>query len=361
MKLFNKAQCMTKLNKNHAGFSLIELLVVITLMGLLAATAAAFVNTLSEQERNDIPYDLTKLRQNQIRHAIIGDTTRTLNDEPMLSGYVADMGRLPANINELITLGTQPPYTEIPLYDAISGYTPITGVPEVLAAGWRGPYLMSAPEGAFRTFRDGWATQSNPVSPSNFGWLVRLIPETPACTTVPNSCTEIAIQSLGADGLPGGADFNADYPDPAASVLVSANEWQLVTPNIQFNITFNKPPLANQTALELRIYYFKDDADNTTLPEDLIVVERSDIPFDLPTTPPIMLVSTSITLDITPLPMGKYAALVWCTLDESGNPTNVIYDGDCDATPTPAVKPYYFSLLPNMALPPTVKIHWNIP
>lgn len=346
------------LRANNKGFTLLELMVVITLMGLVASAGLAMVNNISEQERTDIPNDLTKSKWAQIRYAIIGDSSLSLNNSPMLSGYVADMGRLPANINELIELGDQPAWSELPLYEAIAGYTPSTGVPEKIGAGWRGPYLIGTPEGSIRTFRDGWGTQDNTTNPDDFGWVVRLGPSTPTpgCT-VPN-CTEITVQSLGADGLPYGNGFNADYPADGLN-LVGANEWLVDTSIMQFAIFFNKLPAVAQTALQLRIYYFKDDANNSTPPVDSIKEEVSDIPFDLPVTPS-MPVSTSITLDEKPLPVGKYAALVWCT---QGTPSDadddVVYDGNCDNIPTETVKPYYFTLLPRQTLP--INIYWNIP
>lgn len=345
----------SKLNQAQSGFTLLELLVVTTLMGLVAAAGLAMVNGLSESERTDIPNDLTKSKWAQIRYAIIGDSSLILNNSPMLSGYVADMGRLPANINELIELGDQPAWSELPLYEAIAGYTPSTGVQEKIGAGWRGPYLIGTPEGSIRTFRDGWGTPTNPAKPNDFGWVVGLGPSTSESACSVTNCTEITVQSLGADGLPDGNGFNADYPAKGLN-LVSANEWLVDTSSMQFAIFFNKLPEVAQTALQLRIYYFKDDADNTTPPVDSIKEEVSDILFDTSS----MSVSRSITLDEKPLPMGKYAALVWCT---QGTPSDadddVVYDGNCDNTHTNTVKPYYFTLLPRQTLP--INIYWNIP
>jgi hypothetical protein len=302
--------------------------------------------------------EVTEKRWDEIRKAIIGDSSRTLNGEPMLSGYVADMGRLPRNLTELMVKDyddddnpltpdfVQPAWAELPLYDAIAGYTPPTGVPEKIGAGWRGPYLYT---GGSQYFKDGWNDAE--TTDLNFDWAVTL------------AGGAITVQSLGLDNIAGGTEYNADYPQ-AGIVTVNASEWQLATSTMQFEITFNKAPspLVAQTALELRIYYFKDDANDATLPADSIVEESSDIPFSSPITPP-MQVSTNITITPpTPLPVGKYAALVWCTDDPATaliTEPDAIYDGNCDTTPTATVKPYYFTLLPNMA--PIVKIYWNIP
>jgi len=331
------------------GFTLLELLVVIGLLGLVAMSITSLVVEDQGVKRQEV----TEKRWDEIRKAIIGDTSRTLNGEPMLSGYVADMGRLPRNLTELMVKDydddndpltpefSQPAWAELPLYDAIAGYTPPTGVPEKIGAGWRGPYLYT---GGSQYFKDGWNDAE--TTDLNFDWAVTL------------AGSAITVQSLGLDNLAGGTEYNADYP-VAGIVTVNASEWQLATSTMQFEITFNKPPLAAQTALELRIYYFKDDASDVTPPADAIEEESSVIPFDLPTTPPTP-VSTSITLTVTPLPVGKYAALVWCTQGTASEADDVVYDGDCNSTPIDTVKPYYFTLLPNMTLS-TVKIHWNIP
>lgn len=348
------------LRANNAGFTLLELLVVITLMGLVATAGLAMVNSLSERERTDIPHDLTKSKLAQIRYAMIGDSSLSLNNSPMLSGYVADMGRLPVNINELIELGNQPAWAPIALSDVTPGAT------GEVWGGWRGPYLTSMPEDAIRTFRDGWGTTTDPAKPDDFGWVVGLSPVTvPACNTVPD-CTEITVQSLGADGLVGGNAFDADYPATGLN-LVGANEWQQ-TSSITFDISFNKSPTCTPlpctpptiTGLELRIYNFEDDAivDGTgtpaNAPKDSIVF-RSSNPNAINTSDPVdtfdldgVTNTESVTITET-FPMGRYAAVVWCSAQ------NKVYNGDC--TGSTSKQPYYFTMLNSTS---NITIHWNI-
>lgn len=368
------------LNQHQRGFTLLELLVVITLMGLVATAGLAMVNSLSERERTDIPHDLTKSKLAQIRYAMIGDSSLSLNNSPMLSGYVADMGRLPANINELIELGIQPAWAPI----ALSAVT--TGATGEVWGGWRGPYLTSMPEDAIRTFRDGWGNKNvlasiNPTATGaeieaednrNFGWVVGLSPVTvPVCTTVPD-CTEITVQSLGADGLVGGNAFDADYPATGLN-LVRANEWQQ-TSTITFDISFNKKPTCTPlpctiTDLELRIYNFEDDVivDGTgtpaNAPKDSVVI-RSSNPHSVdpnypaldPAYPIITFSLDDTTISPVPVtitetfPMGRYAAVVWCTAG------NKVYNGDCTGS-TPK-QPYYFTMLNSTS---KITIPWNIP
>lgn len=342
-------------NLAQRGFTLLELLVVTTLMGLVAAAGLAIVNTISEQESTDIPNDLTKSKWAQIRYAIIGDSSLILNNSPMLSGYVADMGRLPANINELIDLGDQPVWTRIQLSDETPG---LTG--EVWG-GWRGPYLTGTPEESRRTFRDGWRTPDNPAKPNDFGWVVNLSSGTLPCT-VPD-CTDIKVQSLGADGLPDGNGFNADYPAGGLN-LVGANEWQQ-TALITFDIRFNKAPCSpspcTSPALELRIYNFEDDfikddpGPPINAPIDSVVM-RSSNPKSIIESDPLVTfnhdgTTNAISVTITDtFPMGRYAAVVWCSAEQK------VYNGNCSGSPEK--QPYYFTML-NTTSP--ITIPWNIP
>ena len=308
---------------------------VIGLLGIVALTATTFI----VEDKGFEFQDATQKRWNQIRKAIIGDTSRTLNNEPIVSGYVADMGRLPANLQELTTQGTQPAWTSIQLSTANPVFTT-----ESLAGGWRGPYLYRAGS-AF--FRDGWSNEDAIAATDaiNFGWQVSHTPvSAPACTTVPD-CTDIQVQSLGRDNAPDGLEFGADFPLTGTN-LVSANEWQLTGATINFNVVFNKPPSTVGTViptytLELRIYFFED----TVIEEEISTAPFSQTTTD--TTPNTQAVSIN-----GPLPMGKYAAAVWCSTPSP----EVVYDGDCAGG---TKQPYYFTLLPSATLP--ITIPWNIP
>lgn len=315
------------MNHLQRGFSLLELLMVVGLLSVLAIASMTVIIDTKDIES----LDATEKRWNQIRYAIIGDTSRTLNNEPMMSGYVADMGRLPANLKELTTQATQPAWASIQL-DTVT--TNVTGS---LSGGWRGPYLYTAGS-AF--FRDGWGNED--VIPANdainFGWQVSHMPASaPVCTTVPD-CTDIQVESFGGDNAAGGAEFGEDFPLTVTN-LVSANEWQLTGATIDFNVVFNKPPSANRNGLELRIYFFED----TAIQEE-ISTEQFDL-LSADTTPNTQSVRIS-----GPLPMGKYAAVVWCSIE------SVVYDGGCTGS---TKQPYYFTLLPSTI--PAITIPWNIP
>lgn len=323
-----------------SGFTLLELLVVITLLGAISlASMTVIIDT------HDIDsLDATQKRWDQIRKAIIGDNSLTLNNSPMLSGYVADMGRLPANLKELVEIGGQPAWNPI----LLSGVT--AGVNGELSGGWRGPYVYTAGS-AF--FRDGWGNDNDtlPITdpdyllPENYGWNVTL-------SGVAPDFTDIAVQSLGANNIlnPADTDYDADFPI-AATQLVHANEWLLTNATVNFNVVFNKPPTAaDQTNLKLMVYFFEDDA-TVNLPTDSIQPESSSAfsHVQASTTPHTEPVSIN-----GPLPMGKLAVVVLC----DGAIPKKVYDGDC-SNATNNKQPYYYTLLPSTV--PPITIPWNIP
>jgi prepilin-type N-terminal cleavage/methylation domain-containing protein len=317
-------------HKRQQGFTLLELLVVIGLLGLVAMSITSLVVEDQGVKRQEV----TEKRWDEIRKAIIGDTSRTLNGEPMLSGYVADMGRLPANLKELIAQGDQPDWTSV----ALSSVEPNMNMTGELSGGWRGPYLYT---GGSQFFRDGWGNvdPDNTEDNKNFGWVVGL------SGTVPN-ITDIAVQSLGFNNAIGGDGYDED--SPSVATIANANGWQLNSSNVTFNVVFNKPPAADQNNLELRVYFFEDDA-VVNLDKDSIQLESSSA-FSH-----VMASASPHTESVTingPLPMGKLAVVVWCDTE------NKVYDGNC-LSATNTKQPYYYTLLPSTV--PPITIPWNIP
>ncbi|HSF71401.1 MAG TPA: prepilin-type N-terminal cleavage/methylation domain-containing protein, partial [Methylotenera sp.] len=151
-----------QIKRSQLGFTLVELLLVILVLSSLALATTFLVDGLNEQTR----FDDTKTRLQLIRQAIVGDTSRTLNGQPEMRGFVADMGRLPLNINELLEIGGQPAWGLSAV--TASDISPVVTIS--LNAGWRGPYLDTLPDSSDgeRRFRDGWG--NGDLSDVNFGW-----------------------------------------------------------------------------------------------------------------------------------------------------------------------------------------------
>jgi len=305
------------------GFTLLEMLLVIALLGMMALTATALVDNFDEQSR----FDVTKSRLQQIKTAIVGDPTRTLNGEPAISGFVADMGRLPDNIEELIE-----PVGMLWTAIDISG---VSGVVGQLYGGWHGPYLDVMPSSgasAVRAFRDGWG---NDDGTPNFGW------------NFTSGVNALIVQSYGSG--PGTDIYEVDYP--ATGNLIEVNDWAIDVSSVNFNITFNKPPATDEPALKLRLYFLEDGA---------VEFEDNDAVFGVSGLTSVSSVQPKL-VSISPedpLPMGKYAAVVVCSNDPSDTtPFNDnIFNGSCSSSSNHP--PYYFTLLPKMQLP--INIPWNI-
>lgn len=293
-------------NPRIAGFSLLEMLLVITLLGMLSLAAVVLTESSDDQAR----YDDTKNRLLAIKRAIIGDTSRTINGEPEISGFVADMGRLPACVRELLD-GKCDDADPNPL---AWGSVGVSGVAGTLESGWRGPYLDYLPtRSGTAVYLDGWGYDWSGVA-----------------------------QSLGKDNTPDGNEYNSDYPsDP----LITEASWRENLNGRTITVRFNKVP-GETVTLRLRIYYAQDGAIQP--PHDSGTATLSSVAASGVASADFTFPNSDMLLAL-----GRHAAVVWC--DVSGTATSAVYDGTCSTSDTHA--PYYFKLTPRAQLP---TIEWEI-
>lgn len=312
------------------GFTLVELLLVILVLSSLALATTFLVDGIGNQSR----FDETKTRLQQIRLSIIGDTSRTLNGQPELRGYVADMGRLPVDLTELIEIGGQAAW-DLSTATA-SDLSPVVTIS--LNTGWRGPYLDTLPDSdGTRRFRDGWGNGDLSGVSENFGWNFN--------TVDIGGISAITVQSFGADGELGvttsGAVFEEDYP--ISGNLIEPNDYVVSLANI--NVQLDQPITVTPSEdLVLRLYFVRDgeifiDPDGSS---DIFSAESTEIT--------ALVGQQTLSFNVAgTFYMGNYAAVLICD-------NLVVYDGDCVA-PHINTQPYYFTLIPRAQLP---IIPWNI-
>ena len=92
---------MSGLNKQK-GFTLLEVLTVMLVLVAVASVTVETASTLAFQGR----YEITKDRYEKIKKAIMGDPKVLINGQEAVSGFLADMGRLPENLRELLQTGS---------------------------------------------------------------------------------------------------------------------------------------------------------------------------------------------------------------------------------------------------------------
>jgi prepilin-type N-terminal cleavage/methylation domain-containing protein len=173
----------------QAGFTLVELLVVVFLLSAVALSAVSFVS----EEDAQLRYEDTRTRLESIRSAIGGHPAQATAGKAPASGFYADVGRYPSDPQELLEQSGLP------------AYAPSTGV------GWRGPYLRVLPtfDGSLR-YPDGWGR--------DWTWTEVVVGPGP----------ELRVVSAGDDGVFGaGAGYAADFPADATPALLVPDDVTL--------------------------------------------------------------------------------------------------------------------------------------
>jgi prepilin-type N-terminal cleavage/methylation domain-containing protein len=194
--------------RDDSGFTLIEVILVIVLMGLLAAVAVNVITNAASQAR----FDETKKEMEGLKMAFIGNPE--LINEGIRSdfGFVGDIGRLPNSLDELVTQGG------LPAWDSATGM------------GWHGPYVkVNFQENPDDYKKDAWGNDYTYTSASG------------------------VITTLGADGAAGGSGFDADF---STNDLTSPTNERVGTITGRITDTLGNP-LANTASVTVtvRAYY----------------------------------------------------------------------------------------------------------
>ncbi|NOR69395.1 MAG: prepilin-type N-terminal cleavage/methylation domain-containing protein [Methylomarinum sp.] len=267
--------------KKQTGFTLVELLVVMLVLTALASITLETSKDIAFQSR----YEVTKDRYEKIRRAIIGRPDVLINGQPDISGFVADMGRLPRNIQELLvqnycsddyrisdntpdatgitgTTGTTPAEWCISETDTPGGnWIPqsddnnCTGSDATLKtqalcesagevwSGWKGPYLTTQkPDYEANAFSDGWGNQASETdfTDHNYGWAFCLgdspdNADTSTCYSPTNTgagTNQLAFQSKGKNSSISTTDSNYDKDYPDNQILFNYKRWMVSIPSI---------------------------------------------------------------------------------------------------------------------------------
>jgi prepilin-type N-terminal cleavage/methylation domain-containing protein len=121
-----------------AGFTLIEMIIVIAIMSILAGAMAPMAVQMIGNSRRDA----TLKRQQLIYQAIWGDP------ELHGTGFLSDIGRIPDQDLMELVVGK----------NALGQYLPLYAVQASgVGAGWRGPYLLDGVDNTGRPL-DAWGT-----------------------------------------------------------------------------------------------------------------------------------------------------------------------------------------------------------
>lgn len=210
---------MSRSAQSSAGLSLIELIVVLTILAALAGTALVSTEGLVDQSR----YDATRDTLTHLEDAILGSAPGPAG-APWLPGFVADMGRLPraTDVNDpgddededekLAELASEL-WVQPAAAPAFAIQRP-DGDPEIqLPAGWRGPYLR-LPLGSAE-LRDGWGRPIRLLDLNGQPFEIDAAPPAPTLGDTP-----AAFGSWGAD----------QFPDPAPPAEVPGYDKDQTVP-----------------------------------------------------------------------------------------------------------------------------------
>ncbi|MBN8625221.1 MAG: prepilin-type N-terminal cleavage/methylation domain-containing protein [Planctomycetes bacterium] len=184
------------------GFTLLEMLVVLTIMAVLTTVAAQSLEPVAQKSRAEA----TQRTLENLRSSLL--TVTRSPTSTLVSGFLADMRRLPSSWSELFS------------------------VPQTLAPGeqWRGPYMLP-PSSNSTTIRDSWDVEIRLISFPTHVELISNGPDrqfgTPAAdednieVTIPTSelsVSQLLVRLYGVDALGNAVDISTTEPKVTLSV-----------------------------------------------------------------------------------------------------------------------------------------------
>lgn len=113
----------TNISGGRDGFTLIEIVMVVVVLGILAAIVVPGMSGLSDSTRINV----TKSEMLMLKRAIIGSSSITSGGRYLDLGFEGQVGRPPADLTEL---AVKP--------DSVMAYDSYTRI------GWNGPYIDTA-------------------------------------------------------------------------------------------------------------------------------------------------------------------------------------------------------------------------
>ena len=109
-----------RLSVHPAGFTLVELVIIIVILGILAAVAIPQLADMSGSAKTTA----TRKEMGELRRALVGSPEIVAGGRPVAAGFQGDVGRLPGRLSDLTVRPDS-----VPPYDRLARY------------GWNGPYI----------------------------------------------------------------------------------------------------------------------------------------------------------------------------------------------------------------------------